>query len=1003
MSVDVTLAEKLARKYFGIEAKARKLVGELDYNFKLDTVDGPLLLKISQPGANEEFQDFQLKLLEHLALASNDIEIPELIKHTKIELDSNSDNKDGQQLIRLLSWIPGGLWSSINPKNDNLRYQLGQQVGLLSCAFKRFDHPQAHRPFDWDLAQANWTKDHHHLFDKLESEIITYFHSLYDEIQSNYSQLRKSVIHNDANDNNIIVSENSLSPKVISVIDYGDAIYSQTINELAVTLSYAIMNVPDPLQAALPIIKGYHSHFPLQEVELSMLYTLIGIRLIISVTKSSINKDKNPNNEYLQISEKPAWELLKKWYVLNEQLVYYSFREACDFNPHPAEKKFVEWASSKDISLSTLFPTISTKEIESIDLSIGSNWLGHTTEFNNNQFLSHRLDELRQGNRRILVAGGYLEPRPVYSTEAYEKEGNEGPEYRTVHLGIDFWLPPLTSVHSLIDGEVVSVYNNDKNKDYGPTVILKHTLPSHDTFYSLYGHLSASSLEILNSGNQIKEGELIGYIGDKHENGNWAPHLHFQLMLDLLGNKTDFPGVSFPNESSLWKSLCPDPNLLFKRKELSVFKSTDDSPLIKFRSKHLGKGMSLSYSTPLKIMRGDGVYLLDATGRRYLDTVNNVAHIGHEHPRVVAVGQRQMAILNTNTRYLHPTINSFAENLLSTFPEGLSVVHFVNSGSEANELAIRMAKTCTEAEDFIAVENGYHGNTNATIDISSYKFNSKGGKGAPPSTHIVPLPDTYRGIYQGESQGCAYATHIQDQINNIHAQDKKVAGFICESIISCGGQIELPEGYLKSAYNMVRKAGGLCIADEVQVGIGRVGSHFWAFQIQDVVPDIVTIGKPLGNGHPVAAVICTREVADVFANGMEYFNTFGGNPVSCAIGKEVLTIVKEEQLQENAMTVGNYLKEVLKSLQTDCPIIGDVRGQGLFLGIELNKSDKTPLPLQTEYLINRMRTLGILMSSDGPDKNVIKIKPSMIFSKSNADELIDRLRTILSEDAMKLS
>jgi 4-aminobutyrate aminotransferase-like enzyme len=285
-------------------------------------------------------------------------------------------------------------------------------------------------------------------------------------------------------------------------------------------------------------------------------------------------------------------------------------------------------------------------------------------------------------------------------------------------------------------------------------------------------------------------------------------------------------------------------------------------------------------------------------------------------------------------------------------------------------------------------------------DISSYKFDGKGGKGCPENTHIVPLPDAFRGIYQGENTGEKYAKHVEEAILKIQSKNRNVAAFVAESIVSCGGQIDLPEGYLKDAYKYVREAGGVCIADEVQVGFGRVGKVFWGFQLHGVMPDIVTMGKPIGNGHPLAAVVCTRAVADAFANGMEFFNTFGGNPVSCAIGRKVLQVIKEDKLQENALEVGEYIKKQLKSLQENHPIIADVRGEGLFLGIELVDEAKIPLPDQTNYLANRMKDFKILMSVDGPQHNVLKIKPPMCFSKANADYVMEVLTKVLSESFM---
>jgi len=402
------------------------------------------------------------------------------------------------------------------------------------------------------------------------------------------------------------------------------------------------------------------------------------------------------------------------------------------------------------------------------------------------------------------------------------------------------------------------------------------------------------------------------------------------------------------------------------------------------------------------MVRGDGTFLFDHLGRKFLDTVNNVAHVGHEHPRVVRAGQRQMAVLNTNTRYLHNNINTFSRELLSTFPKELSVVHLVNSGSEANELALRMAQTCTGQKDMIAMEVGYHGNTTGCVSISSYKFEGKGGSGAPEHTHIVPLPDRFRGIHRGDKSGPLYADYVQERIDEIQTLGRKPAAFICESIISCGGQIELPEHFLEMAYASARKAGGLCIADEVQVGCGRVGEHFWGFQLHGVIPDIVTIGKPIGNGHPLAAVVCTRSVADTFANGMEYFNTFGGNPVSSAIGTEVLRVIREEGLQQNSLETGNYLKAELRKMQKEFPLIGDVRGKGLFLGIELTDTELNPQTAKAAYLANRMKELGILMSTDGKDVNVMKIKPPIVFNKNHADQLLEALQLVFREDFMQI-
>ena len=1001
IAIQIKEAQKIADLEFGIKGNITPLAGELDFNFKVKTANKNYILKISRPDPDLNFLEYQNHILNHISIQGNEISSPIVINSKSgKQLTQFTDSNGYSRCVRLLSWQDGRLYSQVNPKSDSLLCNLGEEAGKITHALQIFDHPLAHRTFEWDIANVEWTKDYLHLFDDCHQNKINYFLTLFSTSKDKYSKLRKSIVHNDVNDNNIIVTDDLINPSVFSIIDYGDSVYTQTINDLAICIAYGIMHKPDILAAACQIIKGYNKSFSLFEDEIELLYTLVAMRLIISVTKSAINKEKEPENKYLQISEKPAWEVLRKLEELNPKLVMYTFMEACGFNAHPEESEFNSWASQNNFTLSDMFPTLEFNSICQVDMSVSSTFIGNKTEYNNNELLSLKIKRLEIENPEALICGGYLETRPIYITEAYKKEGNNGPEYRSTHLGVDFWIEPLTPIHSILDGVVFSVHNNSNDKDYGPTIILEHNIKDDFSFFTLYGHLSQSSLDILSPGQKISKGALIGYVGGSNENGNWAPHLHFQIILNMLGNKTDFPGVAYSNEINFWNSICPDPNLLFKNPELNPKTVKSNSELLSERQSILGRTLSISYKQPLHIVRGEGQYLIDITGRKYLDTVNNVAHVGHEHPGVVKAGQDQMAVLNTNTRYLNENINEFAKELLSSFPKELCVVHFVNSGSEANELALRMARTFTNQRDIIALEVGYHGNTSACIDISSYKFDGNGGAGAPEHTHIVPLPDTYRGLYTENNCDVLYSDHIKKQIEKVKSKGRNIAAFICESIISCGGQIELPGKYLKFAYKYVKDAGGICIADEVQVGCGRVGSKFWGFELHDVIPDIVTIGKPIGNGHPVAAVVCTREIAEAFNNGMEYFNTFGGNPVSSAIGKKVLEIVRKEELQFNALTVGNYLKEELKNMQTIFPIIGDVRGQGLFLGFELVDKNKEPQTEQAAYLTNRMRELGILMSVDGKDNNVIKIKPPMIFSKNNADELIFRLGQVLNEDFM---
>ena len=497
-------------------------------------------------------------------------------------------------------------------------------------------------------------------------------------------------------------------------------------------------------------------------------------------------------------------------------------------------------------------------------------------------------------------------------------------------------------------------------------------------------------------------------MGTAAENGGWAPHVHFQIILDLLDLGADFPGVAYASQRAVWTSLSPDPNLLLGiPADRFPAQEADFNETLEKRRAFLGKNLSLSYERPLKVVRGWMQYLYDETGRAYLDVYNNVPLVGHSHPRVVRAAQEQLALLNTNTRYLHDHLSRYAERLARKFPEPLRVCFFLNSGSEANELALRLARGHTGREDVIVLEHAYHGHTNTLIDISPYKFDGPGGSGKKTWVHVAPLADDYRGRYRrgDEEAGAKYARHVAEILERAQAESRRVAAYIAESLPSVGGQIVFPPGYLQAVYKHVRAAGAVCIADEVQVGFGRLGTHFWGFETQGVVPDIVVLGKPIGNAFPLAAVVTTPEIANSFNNGMEFFSTFGGNPVACSVGLAVLDVLEEENLQQRALRVGTHLIEGLKSLQTRNALLGDVRGSGLFLGIDLvlDRETREPAPLQASYVVNRLRDRGILAGTDGPHHNVIKLRPPLVFSAGDADLFAKTLDDILQEDAAQPS
>ncbi|KPM33379.1 Aminotransferase, class III [Croceitalea dokdonensis DOKDO 023] len=410
------------------------------------------------------------------------------------------------------------------------------------------------------------------------------------------------------------------------------------------------------------------------------------------------------------------------------------------------------------------------------------------------------------------------------------------------------------------------------------------------------------------------------------------------------------------------------------------------------RNRHISPILSVSYQRPIAMHAAAFQYMYDKVGNTFLDAYNNIPHVGHCHPLVVEAAQKQMETLNTNTRYLYDQLAEYAEKLLEKCPKPLNKVFFVNSGSAASDLAVRMAKAHTQKDKMVVLEHGYHGNTEQSIAVSDYKFNHPKGNGQPSNVIKVPLPDTYRGDFQDKKAGKKYALALQEALRN----QSNIAAFIAESIVGCGGQVPLAEGYLKEVYPIIRSKGGLCIADEVQTGFGRLGTHFWGFQTHGVVPDILILGKPMGNGHPIGAVVCTDAVAESFEKGVEFFSSFGGNPVSCAVGLAVLEVIAKEGLQENAQAVGTYYLEQLRHLQQKHPVIGDVRGSGLFLGIDIvHPNTKNTYNHLAQYIKNEFRKRHILISTDGPDDSVIKTKPPLCFTKGNVDHVITSLDNLL--------
>jgi 4-aminobutyrate aminotransferase-like enzyme/Ser/Thr protein kinase RdoA (MazF antagonist) len=758
-------AVRIAHEIYDLTVTAAQLPSERDQNFLLENSSGDkFVLKIANSEEALDVLHLQHRVVEWLASRCQNLVLPHVIRSKGGEdVARLKSPRHEQYFVRLLTWVAGTPLANAQPHNNGLLRSLGTALAEIDAALASFCHSAANRVIRWDLRHADMARFYTALLPESRRSTVEAIFAQWSKID--WRSLRSSIIHNDANDYNIlVVGAGTAEQRVSAIVDFGDVVHTATVCDLAIALAYIMLGKAEPIEAAGQVLAAYHEKYPLTEAEIDVLYTLAVTRLCCSVCYAEWQSRQAPENEYLKISNAPAWALLEK--------------------------------------LSTL---------------------------------------------------PFDSPRGV---------------------------------------------------------------------------------------------------------------LRYSCGLPMAKNIFPYRG-----------------------------RHRDD--LIAARKNHLGPSLSISYESPLHIVCGSRQYLYDADGRRYLDCVNNVAHVGHSHPRVVRAASDQMAVLNTNTRYLDENLVEYVERLTATLPEQLSVVYLVCSGSEANELALRLARVQTGREGVIVLDSAYHGNTNSMVDISPYKFDGPGGRGCPAYVYKIPMPDIYRGAYRGPDAGARYATHVADAAR----LSDGLAAFFFESALSCGGQIILPPGFLHEAFAAVRSAGGVCVADEIQTGLGRAGTHFWMFETQGVVPDVVTIGKPLGNGHPLAAVVTTSEIADSFANGMEYFNTFGGSPVSCAVGLAVLDVIRDEELQHNAFEVGEYLKRSLRELQDKHPLIGDVRGIGLFLGVELVRDRATLEPADREAtaLVERMKERGVLLSIDGPFHNVIKFKPPLVFSLTDADFVLSELDAVLTD------
>jgi 4-aminobutyrate aminotransferase-like enzyme/Ser/Thr protein kinase RdoA (MazF antagonist) len=991
---------------WGIKTRLTALDGELDLNFKAEAADGRrFLLKVMRPGCDVGLVEMQCQALQHIHASPQLVNVPSVVLSiNEHNFETLVDEAGNVRLVWVLSFLEGVDYAGFTPKSPHLISQLGTSIAHLHLALEGFQHKSLERDFKWDLTQASWITDNLTVVtDPVRRALLTSVMSDYEEMLDTIRALPSFAIHNDINDYNLLVSATlSEAPKISGIVDFGDMCSAPRVCDLAIACAYIVLDHPQPEQALSSLVAAYHATLPLPDSEIDLIYPLLRSRLAVSVVNSTIEAIDKPDDPYVVISQGPAWRFLENPSITHS-LVSARLRVACGLPVTESAARVGNYLAQEARGNCAAIIGMALDNAPCHSLSVE----GCSVPQNPFELLASEASTLGDATAAAsdVSLGYYNEPRLIYTASAFRLSPWKASNRRTVHLGVDVFAPAATEICAPLDGVVKVIDNRQAPLDYGGMVIIQHMTPYGDSFYSLYGHLDPAVCQRLHQGQKLKAGEVFAVLGAPEQNGGWAPHLHLQLAMGIEGLGTDWPGVADPDDREFWTALCPNPAALLNLPdEKTGYVSLNESVVHQQRQKDFGANLKLSYARPVMLLRGWQHYLFDQWGRPYLDAYNNVPHVGHANPRLQARVSEQLKRLNTNTRYLHPAQSALARKVVSKMPEPLSVCFFVNSGSEANELALRLSRAFTGGKDMVTLDHGYHGNTTGAIDISAYKFNAPGGIGKPDWVWLMDIPDVYGGRFRQPEADCAqlYSDQVDDAIIGINDAGGKLAGFIAETFPSVGGQIIPPQGYLQRVYRKIRAAGGLCIADEVQTGLGRLGQYYFAFEQQAVVPDIVVLGKPIGNGHPIGVVVTTREIADSFAQGPEFFSTFGGSTLSCVVAREVLDIVDDEALQANALRVGKQALEGFALLKEKHAIIGDVRGMGLFIGIVFvtHQTHRKPATAVAAYVVNRLRDHRIFAGLEGPDNNVLKIRPPLTIEADDVAMLLETLDLILSETAV---
>lgn len=986
---------RVALQHWGLVVlDLRDLGGETDRTVKLTTEGGQsYVLKISDGTATQPELVWQVSILSHLAASAPDLPMPRLVPALS-GADLVQLSFDGHPVVaRLLTWLPGSMLVDLEHHSPELLTELGRMAGRLTLALSDIDVPSIVPAHHWDirLAAAAIESCLPYVADPDNRLNVERVLDWSNATVPTLDRLPMGVVHHDINDFNVLVDQQSTGEQIVTgIVDVGDALPTVRVAEIAIAVAYAMLRKADPLTAACAVVDGFHSVAPLTEAEIAVIFPLAAARLCVNATTWT-RRIAEHGTSYGARRMRHTWPTIAQLVSIGPGVARAALRRVCGLEPSAAAAELRErW----EFRIPRHRPTTPWRDADRpvveldtrpvADLYDGVNWLDKAA-------VRRSLVDAVPDRAAAVGVTRHLQPSLLRAARRQPGLG----EPATLQLGVGLLLDPGETVVAPSRTVVEPPTSAD-------IVILRHDSAgdgSLQPFWSCWWGIDATAAP----GTVVSSGEALGTVavgGTTGSNSSIHGFVQVQVFADrdlALGRP---PRWVREGERELWQAVSPDPSHLLGLPPTRMALHLDTTDVLALRDRRLARSQRSYYRRPMNLTRGSGVWLVDDRGRMYLDAINNVTHIGHSEPRLSAAVTRQMGRLNTNSRFLYEGMARYAERLTATLPDGLDVVFLVCTGSEANDLALRMTRQVTGRQDMLVIDGAYHGNTAAVTGVSPNRYKGRGGQGRPSTTHEVPTPDRYRGRYgyDDADAGERYARNVADIVRHLDVEGRPPAGFIAESLMGTAGSVVLPPGYLQPAFQAVRDSGGLCISDEVQVGMGRLGDVFWGFQAQGVVPDIVTMGKPLGNGYPLAAVVTTREIADAFDNGAKYFNTFGGSPLACAVGETVLQIVVDDNLQQRAGEVGDYFLHRLGELAARHQCIGDVRGHGLYLGIDLvtDRHSRTPATALAMAVAEGMKDEGVITYPTGAADNVLKVKPPMVFGEDHVDLFVDTLDAVLS-------